>query len=766
MRHEYVTAATQHAVANTINSTATDHGSPTGPLTACNISLFTHESNTAIEEFRRLVDDGAIFVYMKLVFMDVEFEDPLSAYLEDIGNIIDPLTWVWAKGESRGKLLLASPFDFNQLSLTTLSAGVFSLTVKMQSSGCIDSERADGDKIQAIARLLLDLVKGTNEDDQTDDTNNEEIVCLEKQLGKDAPVSGIVYSPGSSYTMMQASTAFDCWSNGADNKVTRVHTESWLTWILAGGVILALFSPMAMSFFIQKNPPEKDENGIERLSLVSDLPLGLKHVTCFWANNNILVASTRWTVFILLFTLTQYIPVLISFLTDMDGFMKRSYALYNTGPLNPVISVVSHILVNVVFVLASIVLLVRLVRDAGQQSLEPLLRERAVRDGAAGVHVEDDNIASYRHFVLVDAPEELWTPSISLERSQAFFYYMSWRASMVVDINAWKFVLYGLLWRWISEHVGAPPDNKRTAVCAMIFVILYPFYLPFGLIIFSFNSLPLMYSFTRCLQFAFLSNIVKCSELFFAFLIAIASIAWFFKFVATFVYVSEIIVYFFIGFIINANLFGWTILGFVTMTGYIIQAITGFYDGYCVLFMQVMEIAKDVDEKIKDEKAEGSNQVALREGSTKVALRKGRFTRQARVSSSGDIGMISMGGEHEETNEHVLVKDNALDGKLFWLIVEKYQPIKMQVTLTFLQLFAIIIGIVFGMYILFITDSMSNLATSVKFVSMFIIAAVPKVLLSLKSPASQTNYDEAKKMDIEGDILHFAKNRELRCMVP
>ena len=241
----------------------------------CNFSIFTSESFQPEKEFKRLVKEGAIFVYLNLDFVNVDFDDP-SAYLEDIGDIIDPLTWVWSKG-GRGKLLLGAPFDFKIMSLATLKPGVFSLTVKINASSvCNEPNSTDEDTLEEIKGLLQDMTKGENDTRQAEvGDDGEEIICLEKQL--DYGMDNIFYF-ASPLRLMEETSAYDCWQRGGD-QVRVVRTKFWLTWIRVFGLILALFAPMAVRFFLQKNPPERDKNGVERLRLVSDLPIGPKYLS-------------------------------------------------------------------------------------------------------------------------------------------------------------------------------------------------------------------------------------------------------------------------------------------------------------------------------------------------------------------------------------------------------------------------------------------------------------------------------------------------------
>ena len=715
--------------AETTRNVTTD--AVTGPLShsVCNMSIFMsdHKSNQSnpVEDLRRLVvDDSAIFVYMKLDFMNMKFDNPLSANLKAIEHIIDPLTWVWAKG-GRGKLLLAAPFDFQQLSLMTLSPGVHSLTVKIQSSGCNDSGRVDAEKIQAIKGLLLDMVKGANEDDDDDDI--KEFICLEKQLYKidDSVVSVIMHFTGISYVVMEKSTAFDCWSNGADNKVMRVHTEFWAAGTIAGGIILACFSPLAMSLFIQKNSPENDKNGVCRLSLVSDLPLGLKYVICSYKYNNCIIALIRRIVVILLFTI---IPVLISFVSDMDGLSKRTNAISNTGFLpfwNRVL--------NGVFV-ASIIYF-------GQKKWKKL--------------------------------DELEQSEIVLPKyAQLFLSDMSWTAKRGLDPKFWK-LKFHTFFNQLPELSAGNVSNVLLAIPKGLRVLFVD----------CFNTLPLVYCFVKINNSNQTWNLKDPA-------VAVLAVVWLLKYVATLIYVAEIIEYTFMGFVANADAVGPTVLVVVIVAGYIVGAITGFYDGYCVLFRQVMKVAEDVDEEKKNASSatrrdddikmtsrgdgQHENGSAAPAEVMKVAKdvdeeKKNAFSATRRDSDNRDLGdKQHRRGSQVPPPDYTFIKLNTkgmptLELKLFWLIVEKYRPIREQVALTFVSIFMILFVSMHGISIMTNTDSLSNLSANVKLFSAAILAGlVPIVLRALKSPASQECYDQARMIEIKADILHFEQNDELK----
>ena len=59
-------------------------------------------------------------------------------------------------------------------------------------------------------------------------------------------------------------------------------------------------------------------------------------------------------------------------------------------------------------------------------------------------------------------------------------------------------------------------------------------------------------------------------------------------------YVSEVLVYTFMGTVINADKVGPIMIAILILAKYVVDAVTGFYDGYCTLLSDVMKEAESL----------------------------------------------------------------------------------------------------------------------------------------------------------------------------
>ncbi|XP_071802484.1 uncharacterized protein [Asterias amurensis] len=701
----------------------------------CNFSIFTSESFHPVKEFNRLVKEGAIFVYLKLDFINVEFDDPSSTYLEDIGDIIDPLTWVWSKG-GRGKLLLGAPFDFNVISLTTLSHGVFSLTVKINAfSVCNEPNSTDEDTLEEIKGLLQDMTKGENDTRQAEvGDDGEEIICLEKQLdyGTD---NNLYYS--SPLRLMEETSAYDCWQRGGD-QVRVVRTKFWLTWIRVFGLILALFAPMAVRFFLQKNPPERDKNGVERLRLVSDLPIGLTYSLCNWGNNKIWVLIIRGLVFVWVFIVMEFVPYF--FVLSTESYTRRYSALYRFSFTNPLLESVYYVIMNLFcftfcFQILCICIKAQLTRSGINNKI--------------GTHKELQSISTDR---------------LSFEhRFQNFFEQdmIGCRAKIILSLGWLKQVFFS----WPREIINCIGDNIehtwiRDILFRFLIVLLYIPCVLLLLVYFGTETIPLLFMLKTMILIFILGKVhVEKISTFSVVAIAILSaywiigvIAWTYKLTTNFYIVSEVLVYTFMGTVINADKVGPIMIAILFLTKYVVDAITGFYDGYCILLCDVMKEAEALmDEADVQTRREIKYQTSLGDGGN---------------------GSIEMSVIEEKEVVIPLVKYDSngiptIELWLFWLIVEKYRPVRVHACQTLLQIIGIILLAVFWIILLGETDSVLNISTTVKLFSMlFLTGLYPLVNHLLNSPASREFNAEARKKTIRMDILNLMIYGKLSIIEP
>ena len=849
-----------------INTTPVNGGDSAEELSSGNCTL--EYPPEAVEQFKELLDkiEEAIFVYFKLNF-SVEFESDMAYLSENATDVIDPLTWIWSKG-GRGELLLSSPFDFIHLSFGTLKPGVYTMDLELQaSSRCLSDGVSDADKLDSLATTLLELTaKAADELDkepiacrdleEEEDEDEATSVCLEKQLGPDQfDVVGVYAFPSVSYTILQGSTVFECWTatEGKAPRSNAVTTQSWLHWLLAGGILLALFSPLALNFFIRKHPPFKDRRNLnERFMLVTDpIPAGFKYAFFHWKEDIPWFHFVRWVVIILFFGFIQYVPLVVTFATDSDGLSKRIAAVYRVGLIDQTTDTALHVIINLFYFIISFILLGIYVSPKGHKFLIPFLRERDLQDEDedeqqvgeedqekqdqdgndnngnvdaekggksdenSQKHDKDDNNEepnlAYKHFVILETPEELWTPDTILPNARAFLFIMLYRVKMAFDPCLWQFCV-DWLWRTITSCCGAP-SSGRPVLCAILFAIVFPFYLIFFVFLLCFNSLPLFYCLTRAFQT--ISNEVRPSEILFLVSVLIIAVAWFCKFVGIFTYIAELLGYTFVGFVANAEIVGPICLVVVVFIGYFVSAVTDFYDIYCKLFREVVEAAEEVDKEIQEMVKDGDNTDSgitadtLKEGvlyrkklkpaksfawekdnkddkKNKKADKKKKKGNDEQIemtvasSESATSGTVDIPPSPTPSSELLSTEDQevlrlvskpgfgslvtynkkgtpAIESKLFWMAVEKYCPLRGKAAAAVVQLSTLAVVIALGMTILSIVDGFRDLPATVEFFGSVIVAGViPIFLVAMRSPEAQECYDEAIKRQLRVDVRSYA----------
>ena len=830
----------------------------------------------AIEEFKELLDkpEEAIFVYFKLNFT-TGFDSDMAYLSDNTTDVIDPLTWVWSKG-GRGELLLGSPFDFVHLSLGTLSPGVYSMGLELTADkSCFSNNTSDVDKMRAIAESLLDLTKQADASldneliacrdiEEQDDEEEIASVCIEKQLGPDQfNVIGVYAFPSVSYTILQGSTVYECWTLAGLRrpKSIPVTTQSWLHWLLGGGIVLALFSPLALDFFIRKHPPIVDRIGTnERLMLVTDpIPVGFKYVFFFWRESVPGFHFFRWVIIISLFGFLQYIPLLVAFCVDSDGLAKRMAAVHRVGLINLTKDFVIHVAINLLYFVFALVLLGLYVSTDGHKFLVRfLLRERdpptVNEDEMEGDEEEEDAPAEretggdtngnvdvenggphapkssklqiFKHIGIFTPDEKykLWTPDTLLPNARAFLFIMAYRMKMMFDPNLWRYCVMGL-WETITSICGAPdPDsediegnsrcNLHRIIHGLLFALIFPFHLILFVFLLCFNSVPLLYCLLRILQTV--SKEVRISELAFFFGLIWVAVAWLCKFIGIFTYLAEMIGYTFVGLVANAEIVGPFCIVVLVFVGYFVNMATDFYDIYCKLFREVVEAAEEVDgefEKLlRDHKDFKGGMTAKKlEGvlyrktmkparsiswvkDSKGAVAEERIEMiSAPVESaclppspidtnslaeSADQANTKLLSEEEQETLRLISREGfgsivsytkkgtpAIESKLFWLIVEKYCPVRGQAGAALVQLLLLAVVIALGMTILTIVDGFRDLPATVElFGSVIVAGVVPIFLVAMRSPESQGCYDDAAKRQLTVDVRYYALYGELKSM--
>ena len=681
-----------------------------------------------IEQLPNVFIEGAVFIRFNLKMKG------MKTIYENSSDVVAPFTWVWAL-EGKGDLLLSYPFDFQQLSLGTLSLGVVDVdvAVTLPDDGCFQ-QAADADKQRILAKFIGSLVQSANDTIKDLDVFTEEtVICTEKQLTSDEfAVIGVYAIPLSTYYVFQGSTEYECWPGSSDpfeSEPMRISKHGWLGAIFALGFILALFSPLAASFFIRHNPPIVAD-GEEYLAINSDLPLGLKYLLCFSFQDCSAVVAIRWFVYVVAFMLIPFIPYIVSYVIRGDAFIYRMEVAYGLL-LSKSLVIFWFVVVNLIFLTIAMLFL--------------------------GLYLYDDSFvpnslivmpADRRYFGFVfDMPPELHVPNKKTTPMRGFMYTMLHRTQMAINPDVWSFWFNDLFWKKIYGLLGKRSDDGDRNSCRfiaalLIFLIVLPFAIVSFLFFLLFNSIPLFYTIFWVIAKS-LSNDVRASEVIVALMTMFLSFAVLFIFVAAFVFVAELIGYTFIGFVLNSDFAGPIVVVVITVAGYLINAATNFYDKYCILLKRLIEQAETIDKEL---------------------AKTGRRQMEDEAANNSDMELKQQDSGETQTilpAVRQLVRDRngvpTIPLRLFKLVVAKYQPMYLEVASVLLQLLVISILVGFGLATIIYIDAVSDLPATVEFFATVIVATVvPVLMLILKSPAKEENDDEARSCQLNADLEYYA----------
>ncbi|XP_063963668.1 uncharacterized protein LOC129254980 [Lytechinus pictus] len=715
--------------------------------TDCTLTLQADKKEDVDDKIREVFQDNAVFIYFKLKISDLQ-----NVY-DNRSNVIDPTTWVWAL-EGKGELLLSYPFDFEQLSLGTLSLGVVNIEVPVNTppDDCFQ-KATDNDKERILASFISSLVQSTN--DTLNITNKEfyadkgAMVCLEKQRSDDFDLVGVYGFPLCTYYIIQGSTLYECWAgdgNPFEIESTLVRKHDWLGVILALGLIMALFSPLSGSFFI-RGQELIERDGKDYIALNSDLPLGLKYLLCFSCQKYTVVVAARWFIYVVAFMIIPFIPFIVSYTVSGEAFVYRLEVAYELL-LSKGLVIFWFIFVNVIFL-----------------AIAMLFLGLYLYDDLFSLEVKDEDRVDFG--LVIPLTENLYVPKKPSSPKTAFstfMYTMKYRTFMAINPALWSY-WFSPIWNFTYGLLGGvkQEENKnkcRLLVTFLIFVIVFPFALILFCLVLLFNSVPLFYTVTW--------TVAKCTskkpnavEIFAAFSAMFLSFAVIFIFVAAFVYVAELIGYTFIGFVLNSDFAGPVVVVIITVFGYLVTAVTNFYDKYCVLLKRIIEKAEEVD---KQNSKKPSGMQARPNSETEGEMSDTEATDHEAIELHPNVGE----DEAVATNLKLIKYENGvpiIPFHLFKLVIQKYQPVYLEVAGIVFQLLLIAIVVAFGLTTIIFIDGVSDLPATVEFFATVVVAGVvPVLMLILKSPGKLENDDEVKARHLESDLEYYSQKETFEKM--
>lgn len=680
-------------------------------------------SDEVVIELSDKISEGNFFIYINL-----EFSDSSSVRKDYGSNIIDPFRWVYASG-GKGDLLLTLPFDFVQLSMATLKIGVSSITVKVDTDETCLQGISGNELIQDLAGTVFEVVSRS-----TDTAESEPFsVCIERQLAEnelDRTMS--FYLPGSAYILFQTSTVYDCWLDDggvlSSNPVIYMKYKTLITCVFILGVILALYSPMAGIFFVRLSAPPPADLSFNVIAVHSDLPLGLKYNLMFAGSDFKWIRLLRWLILVIIFGLTPYIPFMAWAAKGELGI--RMEAINNAGVLSYTELYGWHFFVEFPYYV-TVALLLTFTFESYDLVTERLQVRKVDR----------------RYFCLVDLPQELYIPESIEEdnqgverRAYGFYQAMIHRAFGMVNFGLYTY-FFGQPFVSIQKYIGGRSLSGwlLTFLTTIIYIIIFPFLLFGFLFSMLFYAFPICDVMLFCLR-KFIHDKPDVRDILVAIGIVLLSISCFFKFIAVFVYVSELIGYTFVGFVTHTEEVGEYVMVGVLFFGVVLNAFTNFYDGYCHLLLQVVEKADQKD----------------------TALEKKKQLEESQQTIHAQSGSVDNQSSSPVTFDNLLYFNKQgvpfIKMDLFERVVNKYRPVKVEIFKIVSQLSLLAVVVLLGLSIIKTIDGFSDLPASIEVFATVIVAGVlPLFVLIVRSPGKTECLDESKWRQLEQDLENYAE---------
>ena len=254
-------------------------------------------SSEAVIEFAEVLSTsgGAVFVTCTL-----HFANNSEHIYTNATNIVNPHNFLWAL-DGKGELLLTYPKDFEQLSLTTLSPGVyndFTLDVKRPTNGCFE-RASDSDREFIQASFVVDVARAAIESLTVNQDLYADIgfrVCLRKSSDGSALTNDLL-------TILLSNNAeHHCLSVNASLELASPHfhpikPEAWLSLLRYVGFIGAFFTPLCGLLFTHGKLPliKPRQNKTHSLGLHASTETGQNEGVKYVALNSIIPSGIRHT---------------------------------------------------------------------------------------------------------------------------------------------------------------------------------------------------------------------------------------------------------------------------------------------------------------------------------------------------------------------------------------------------------------------------------------------------------------------------------------
>ena len=447
--------------------------------------------NSSVFRLAELMATNQNFIFLKLNFANIVWDDPYLAYLneEDYISYIDPLTFSFVR-PGYGYLLMSLPFDFISSSLQSLQFAVstIELTIDLTFPNRF-LELSDGEQLDTVYQLLE---IGISEADQINRGQptirlEEFALCLE-HLDNYKGARGVFRSVAAAliinrYTLLQSVSDCHMYNDAAEGPPENYWLNDHMPLIFS--FLIFVFAPLGLLLFLRMDPPPfLDEQGVLRMQL--NLPVGFNHMLVSSNVENRFLKGAKVLIGVSLLMFLSYLQPIVAYLTNPEDFTYRVFAMERADLTSYWVFLGTVTTYLIIFLIMFIAYLVRIVlKDCDGTSWE----SDATRQCLTGWEL----------------PKELWVPapSATLPFTQTVLYYARFRMQMALDSRLWKHE-YGRLWKWGTSMLGCRlTEEGRYILGALIYLLMFiPFTILF-LLRLAFNSLPVFYITKQCLLYIY-----------------------------------------------------------------------------------------------------------------------------------------------------------------------------------------------------------------------------------------------------------------------
>ncbi|XP_072042339.1 uncharacterized protein [Amphiura filiformis] len=701
-----------------------------------------------------IAKNSTVFVYMKLDFTNVNFTDRLY-YLNDTGDVINALYWVFARG-STGDLLVKSPFDFKTLSLGSLSIGVEVISVDVKiipedDTDCFLHGSNDTQRLNEIASFLLNLTSRFQSIEQIETTK----ICQERQ---DPARFFDQYDFSGIHTLLQSSTSYFCWKSNELLVPFHVDRLSWVYILQWSGLAAALFLPfVALYCLIWKIPP-KDYNGETRYALNTDLvPIGLLYTLLYWEPKsrirNCFLYFCRWMPILFLVSFVPFLPKVIGtyFFQEQlyedrikahDKAAKDLIAKHHEHKsLSPPVPVIYFTLILDICFLYSVTTVLLHYIYITYKSEKGKIKQ------------DSPNVPLIFFVIAKILPRQfkyLYRTCRSVDENPASWKNMYDRSKTLLKIAWYPKLFWEVVKNAIRSYLDTvfsfciyPRGDTDPRVCGggLRSKIATCFWFPIWIITaILLGALTIVLIITTwivaaipcswCLSFISFTFIDGESErmMLFRLILLLLGVVGALTFgiivlALNIVYAVEIIGYTFIGLVINSSFLLPYCSIVVTVLGYLIYSVCSLYDDYHKMYHSIFELAIKVDANNDDDDENRAKLI---------------------IMQNDDIPTIS--------------------SDLFWKLVDRYKPLGEAVTK--LVVGRIIPMLVVGIAVFMIlnkVDNLKSLSETVNLLSfVFITGAIPTIWYLVQNPSSQICQNAALLCQMKLDMEEYTKTGNLK----